>query len=99
MQESQLLLIRLIVSFKFLRQYLNVTDTSVFYFKREIRNWIPACCAHVLTSKAACGLTAFQAEASVCPHHPPNTHAHSLFCLAELSVKCTGLAGNEKHNF
>lgn len=101
MQEPQLLIIRSIVSFKFLRQYLNLTDTRVFYFKREIRSQTPACCAHMLTDEAAWGLTAFQAEASVCPHPPPRTRTH---CSAwqncqSSALLTTGLVGNEKHNF
>ena len=87
MQDPQLLIIRSIVSFKFLRHYLNLMDTRVFYFKREVRSWTPACCAHVLTGEAAWGLTAFQAEASVSPPPTP-PHTHTLFCKAELSVKC-----------
>lgn len=64
--EPQLLLIRPVdvVLWNF-RQFLNLKDTTDFYFKKETRNQVPGFCTWVL-NEVAFGLTnAFKLEASV----------------------------------
>lgn len=91
---AQLLLIRRIMSFKILRQYLNLKDTRVFYFKREIRNQIPECCTRMPMNKVARGLTTFQAEGVSLPPLTPCSEWQNCQSGALLT---TGLVRNEKH--
>lgn len=94
--ELPLLLIRPInVFFKILRQYLNLKDTSIFYFKREIRNQVPGCYMHML-NKVAHDLTTFQTEASVPQPLPPGSGWQNCQSSALLT---TGLRRDGKHHF